>query len=64
MLFDEVIIEKPAGRVTQLFIYGRKPNMLFVFTKQNYFKVPKDLRLKNQVDSNKHEICAKIQDEP
>ena len=31
--------------VTELFIRGRKPNISIVFTKQSYFKVPKDVRL-------------------
>ena len=31
--------------VTELFIRGRKLNILLVFVTQSYFKVPKDIKL-------------------
>ena len=49
-MFDDVIadiesIKKLGPIVTELFLRGRKLNILLVFISQSYFKVPKTIRL-------------------
>ena len=49
-MFDDMIPdmesnEKLSPKVTELFLKGRKLNILLVFISQSYFKVPKTIRL-------------------
>ena len=43
MIADMINNEKLNLLVTELFIRGRKLNILFVFITQSYFKVPKEV---------------------
>ena len=45
MIADMIINKKLNLIVTELFIRGRKLNILIDFITQSYFKVPKDVRL-------------------
>ena len=45
MVADMINNKKLNSIVTELFIRGRKLNISYVFIKQSYFKVPKDVRL-------------------
>ena len=45
MIADVYYNEKPNKIVNELFIRGTKLNISFVFIKQSYFKVPKDVKL-------------------
>ena len=50
--FDDMIADMINNKelipvVTELFIRGRKLNISFVFIKQSYLKVPKEVRLSN-----------------
>ena len=50
IIFDDMVADminnkKLNSIVTELFIRGRKLNISYVFIKQSYFKVPKDVRL-------------------
>ena len=47
MIADMINNNKLSPIVTELFIRGRKINISIVFITQSYFKVPKDVRLKN-----------------
>ena len=49
-MFDDVIADMETNQklcpiVTELFLRGRKLNILLVFISQSYFKVPKTVRL-------------------
>ena len=50
IVFDDMIADMEANEklgpiVTELFLRGRKLDILFVFISQSYFKLPKTLRL-------------------
>ena len=45
MIADMESNKKLSPRVAQLFLGGKKLNILLVFTSQSYFKVPKTIRL-------------------
>ena len=45
MIADMESIKKLSPIVTELFLRGRKLNILLVFKSQSYFKVPKTIRL-------------------
>ena len=50
ILFDDMIADMESNKksspiVTELFLRGKKLNILFVFIWQSYFKVPKTIRL-------------------
>ena len=47
MVADMLSNKKSYSIVTRLFIRGRKLNVSLVFTKQSYFAVPKNIRLKS-----------------
>ena len=49
-MFDDMIADMKSNKklspiVTELFLRGRKLNVLLVFISQTYFKVPKTIRL-------------------
>ena len=44
--------QKLSPLVTELFLIGRKLNILLVFISQSYFKVPKTIRLNATLDFN------------
>ena len=51
IVFDDMIADMKSNKklspiVTELFLSGRKLNILLVFISQTYFKVPKTIRLK------------------
>ena len=59
IVFDDMIPdmefnEKLCPKVTELFLKGRKLNILLVFISQSYFKVPKTIRL-NATHYENHE---------
>ena len=50
IVFDDMIADMESNKklspiVTELFLRGRKLNILLVFISQSYFKVPKTIRL-------------------
>ena len=50
IVFDDMIADMKSNKklspiVTELFLRGRKLNVLLVFISQTYFKVPKTIRL-------------------
>ena len=50
IVFDDMITEMESNKklrpiATELFLRGRKLNILFVFISQSFFKVPKTIRL-------------------
>ena len=52
IFFDDMVADMTSKKkinsiVTEFFMRGRKLNILLVFIKQSYFKVPKDDRLKS-----------------
>ena len=55
MIPDMINNKKLSSIVTELFIRGRKLNISFVFIRQSYFKVPRDVRL-----SSTHFLTMKI----
>ena len=51
IVFDDMIADMKSNKklspiVTELFLSGRKLNILLVFISRTYFKVPKTIRLK------------------
>ena len=50
MIADMINNKKLNSVVTELFIRGRKRNILIVFITQSYFKVPKDVRLNSTLN--------------
>ena len=45
IIFDDFVVEKNLGKVSELFIRGRKSNCSIVFISQTYFGIPTEIRI-------------------
>jgi hypothetical protein len=44
VIFDDVVLEKQQGAISELYIRGRKLGCSMIYISQKYFKIPKEVR--------------------